>query len=92
MLRAVPVSRIEADLDPNAIADLRPGRPSNSAVQVQIKTPVPDRHHVDAPRHRGLAVDPHENGKRPAPAGFEGFCLGGGDEDVRVDVVADFYD
>ncbi len=91
MLRAVPVPRIEADLHLNAIADLRSGCPANITVQIQIKTPVPDRHHVDAPRLRGLAVDAHENGKRLAPTGFEGFCLRGGYEDVRVGF-ADFYD
>jgi len=61
-------------------------------VQVQIKTPVTDRHHVDAPRLRGLAVDAHENGEGLAPTGFEGFCLGGGYEDVWIDAIADFYD
>ncbi len=77
MPRAVPVFRVEADLHPNAIADLRAGRPTDVAVQVQIKTPVPDWHHIDAPRLRGLAVNAHENRKRLAPAGFEGFCLEG---------------
>ena len=84
MLRAVPVPRIEADLHPNPIADLRAGRPANIAVQVQIKTPAPDRHHTDAPRLRGLTVDAHENRKRLAPTGLDGFCLGEGDEDVRI--------
>src|SRR2546425_140646 len=93
MLRAIPVPRIEADLYPNAIADLRARRLAHVTVQIQIKTPVPDRHHVDPPRHRGLAVDAHENRKRFAPTGFDGFCLGGSDEDVRVGVgVADSYD
>ena len=91
MLGAVPVPRIEAELDLNAIADLRAGRPANITVQVQIKAPVPDRHHVDAPRLRRLTVDAHENRKRLAPAGFEGFCLCGGDEGVRIGF-ADFYD
>ncbi len=91
MLRAIPVRRVEAELDCNAIADLRAGCPAHIAVQVQIKTPVADRHHVDAPRLRGLAVDAHENRKRLAPAGFEGFFLGGADEDVRIGF-ADLYD
>src|SRR5437867_10323649 len=72
MLWAVPVPRIETDLHPNAIADLRAGRPAHVAVQIQIKTPVPDREHIDPPRHRRLAVDAHEHGKRLAPAGFDG--------------------
>ena len=92
MLRAVPVPRIEAEFDFNAIADLRAGRLANIAVQIQIKRPVADRHHIDPPRLRGLAVDAHENRKRLAPAGLDGFCLGGDDEDVGVDAVADFYD
>ncbi len=91
MLGAVPVPRIEADLHPNAIADLRAGRPANITVQIQVETPVADRHHVDAPRHRRLAVDAHETWKRLAPAGLDGFCLGGGYGDVRVGV-AEFYD
>ncbi len=64
MLRAVPVLRVEAEFDFNAIADLRAGRLANLTVQVQIKTPVADRHHIDPPRLRGLAVDTHENRKR----------------------------
>ena len=92
MLRAIPVFRIEADLHPNAIPDLRARRLAHVAVQIQIKTPVADRHHVDPPRHRGLPVHAHENRKRLAPAGFDGFCLAGGDEDVGIDTVADFYD
>ena len=90
MLRAVPILGIEPDLHPNAIADLRARRPAHVAVQVQIKTPVPDRHHIDPPRHRGLAVDTHENGKGLAPAKFDRFCSGGGDEDIRVGL-ADSY-
>ncbi len=93
MLQAVSVPRIEADPHPNVmITDLRARRFADVAVQVQIETPVADRHHIDAPRLRGLAVDAHENGKRLAPAGFEGSCLGGGDEDVRVDAIAYPYD
>ena len=90
MLRAVPIPRIEADLHSNAIADLRAGCLAHVAVQIQIKTPVPDRNHIDPPRHRGLAVDPHQNRKRLAPTGFDGFCLSGGDEDVGVRG-AEFY-
>ena len=92
MLRAVSVPRVEAEFDFNAIADLGAGRPANIIVQIQIETPVANRHHIDAPRHRGLALDAHENRKRLAPAGLDGFCLGGGYEDVRVNAVADFYD
>lgn len=91
MLRAVPVPRVEAEFDFNAIADLRAGRLAHVAVQVQIETPVADRHHVDAPRLRGLAVGAHENGQRLTPAGFDGFCLGSSDEDVRINF-SDFYE
>ncbi len=91
MLRAVPVPRIEADLHPNAIADLRARRFADVAVQVQIKTPVSDRHHVDPPRLRRLAVDAYEHGKRLAPAWLDGVCLRGSDEDVRI-TFADFYE
>ena len=91
MLRAVPVPRIEANLHPNAIADLRAGRLAHVAVQIQIKTSVADWHHVDPPRHRGLAVDAHENRKRLVPAWFDGFCLGGDYEDVRLGF-AEFYE
>ncbi len=91
MLRAVPVPRIDAELEFHAIADLRPGCFADVAVQVQIEPPVAHRHHIDAPRHRGLAVDTHENRKRLAPAWLDGFCLGRGYEDVRI-ALSDFYD
>ncbi len=78
MLRAVLVLRIKAEFDCNAVADLSSGRLANIAVQVQIKTPVPDRHHIDAPRLRGLAVDAHENGKTFSPVWLDGFLLGWG--------------
>jgi len=91
MLGAVPVLRVEADLHPNAVADFRAGCLAHVTVQVQIKTPVADRHHIDPPRLRGLTVDAHENRKRLARAGLDGFCSSGGYEDVRIGF-ADFYD
>lgn len=54
-------------------------------------TSVANRHHVDAPWLRGLAIDAHENGKRLAPTRLDGFCSGGAYEDIWIGF-ADFYD
>src|SRR5258708_27052032 len=71
MLRAVSILRVEADLHPNTISDLRAGPLAHVAVQIQIKTPLADRHQIHPPRYRGLAVDAHENWNGLSPPRFD---------------------
>jgi len=77
MLRAVPVPRIEADLHPNAITDLRSGR---LAARRRASTNKNSRHRPASLliRHgtEGLPLIRTRTGSGLVPTGLEGFCLG----------------
>ncbi len=67
MRRAATIFRVELQFNCDGISHFRSGRLSDVAMQIKIKAPVTNGHHIDVPRFFRLAVDadPHREGLAP---------------------------
>lgn len=71
----------------NCVANLGAGCFANAAVQIQIKTAVADRHHIDAPGIIRLAIDADADRERLAPTLSDAGCARRADQHVGIDFV-----